>query len=198
MSDDNFVMVSLEDGVSRNLSDVLGNKTCKKIIKFLLKKDSASAKDIFEELGISMSLIDYDIKKLLKAGLVEKDKEFFWSEKGKKIVMYKVSNKSIVISPRKEIGSKLKSLIPAVLLASASTFAVYAYEKINGVGNLVQRSADIVTPSLANSFYEVGASDEMAKMISPEIIPQTHLWVWFLFGAVLMLVIFSILNWRKL
>ncbi|MCW8965614.1 MAG: hypothetical protein OQK82_02860, partial [Candidatus Pacearchaeota archaeon] len=139
-------------------------------------------------------------KKLLKSGLVEKEKEFFWSKKGKKIIMYKVSNKSVIISPKKEINSKLKSLIPAVLLTGASTFAIYTYEKIKGAQNLVERGIDITTPSLANKFYEVGISKEVAQTVTLDAIKNTStpLWFWFLLGALITIIIFSILNWKKL
>jgi predicted transcriptional regulator len=197
MENENFVLVSIDDDKSKDLADVLANKTCKKIINFILEKDGASAKDISDALNIGMSGVDYNLKKLLKSGLVEKKKDFFWSKKGKKIVMYNVSNKSIVISPKKDISSKIKSLIPAILLVSSSTFAVYVYEKINGAQNVVQKTMDIATPSLANSVYGTGSSNEMARIVGQGI-SQTHLWIWFLSGAVLAFIIFSILNWKKL
>ena len=45
-------------------------------------------------------------------------KKFFWSKKGKKILLYNISEKHIVISPKsiKPSYSKLRSLIPVVLI----------------------------------------------------------------------------------
>lgn len=200
MENENFILVSMNDDKSKDLADVLGNKTCKNIINYLVEIESASAKDISDELKIGMSVVDYNIKKLLKSGLVEKKKDFFWSKKGKKIVMYKVTNKSVVISAKKNVSSKLKSLIPAFMLVSTSTFGVYVYEKIQGTQTLVQKSMDIATPSLANRFYEAGASDGIAEIMTEGIVQHTGnlLWIWFLGGALLTLIIFSILNWKKL
>lgn len=199
MSEDDFILLSLNDEISKDLANVLNNKICKKIISFLTENKSASAKDIADGINIGLNLVDYNVKKLLKSRLVEKDKKFFWSKKGKKIVLYKVSNKSVVISPKNEISSKLKNLIPAALLIGASTFAVYVYEKIRDTKVLVQEGMDAMAPSLANKIYEEGASGEIARVVTEEIVksPSSPIWPWFLFGAILTLTLFSILNWKR-
>lgn len=200
MENNNFVMVSLGDERSIDLANVLGNKTCKRIINFLAQVKSASAKDISDELGIGMSNLDYNLKNLVKSGLIEKKKDFFWSKKGKKIVMYGLSNKSVIISPKNsEVSSKLRSLFPAVLLMGVSTFAVYVFEKIKGTQRIIEDGIEMATPSVSNSFYEYGASNGLAKIASQEIANSTsYLWPWFLGGAVLTFIVFSILNWRKI
>jgi len=81
------------------------------------------------------------------------------------------------------------------MLVSVSTFAIYVYEKIKSSGEVL-RSANIETPTMFKEYSTqdmVGiASNEIAKNISG------NFWMWFLGGAVLTLIIFSILNWRKL
>ena len=106
-----YLMVSFEDPRTRHLADVLGNKTCKKIIDILAERE-ASKTDIAKELRIPLNTVEYNINKLVDAGLVEKAKNYFWSTKGKKIAMYKVSNKSIVISPR--TSGKTKSIVTVI------------------------------------------------------------------------------------
>ena len=59
-----------------------------------------TAVSIAKELGMPINTAEYNLKKLIKVGLIEKSKEFFWSVKGKKIPMYKVSNKHILIVPK--------------------------------------------------------------------------------------------------
>ncbi|MEN7981855.1 MAG: helix-turn-helix domain-containing protein [Nanoarchaeota archaeon] len=201
MEDNNFILMSLEDEKSKDLADVLGNKTCKKIINYLAEIKSASAKDISDELEIGMSGVDYNIKKLLKSGLVEKKKDFFWSKKGKKIVMYKVSNKSVIISPKNsEISSKLKSLLPVVLLTGVSTFGVYVFEKIKGTPAMIQKGVSTDAPSIRDGIYESMVNNEIAGVVSQEIVSNAggNLWIWFLSGAVLTLIIFTIVNWKKI
>jgi len=137
MSDDKFIMMSMEDSKTKSLADVLGSKTCKKIIDYLVDHDEASQKDLSDALNIPMNTMDYNMKKLLASGLVQKRKNFFWSKKGKKIAMYELSNKSIVISPKRGFGDKMKTLIPGFMLAAVGTFAVWVYDRIRwGVGNL--------------------------------------------------------------
>lgn len=113
---DKFILMNLDDARSKKIADVLGNKTCKKIVGFLSDTKEASEKDIADELGIPINTVEYNLKKLLNAGLLEKTKNFFWSKKGRKIDMYKLSNKSIVISPKKKpTMSSLKTIIPVIL-----------------------------------------------------------------------------------
>jgi DNA-binding transcriptional ArsR family regulator len=110
---DKFILVSLNDESSKSLSEILGNKTCKKIIDFLSERKEASEKDISDGLKIPLNTAEYNLSKLLKSGLVKKTNNFFWSVKGKKIPMYKLANKHIVISPSKKPNPEsLKFLIP--------------------------------------------------------------------------------------
>lgn len=201
-------MVSLEDSRTKSLADVLGNKACKKIVSYLTENKEASQKDLSLALNIPMNTMDYNIKKLLESGLIQKRKNFFWSKKGKKIVMYELSNKSIVIFPKKSLSDKFKSILPAFLVTGAMTFAVYVYEKISKVSQAVsdestRKMVESITPSVANSLIGAGASD---KVLSATVehssgllyYPPSPLWVWFLGGSLLALFIISIINWRKL
>ena len=100
----------MNDEKSKTLAGVLGNKTCKKIIDFLITKNEASEKDIANALNIPINTAEYNLKKLVDSGLIQRAKNFFWSKKGKKIPLYRLSNKSIIISPKSSnIGSKIKS-----------------------------------------------------------------------------------------
>lgn len=192
MDENKFMLVSMEDETSKSVAEVLGSKTCKKIINYLSEKE-ASQKDLSDALGIPMNTLDYNIKKLLDSGFIQKKKNFFWSKKGKKIIMYELSNKSIIISPKKSTGEKIKSILPAIILTAVGTFAVGVFEKINIV------SRNLQTPQ---SSYDVSFGVEMVSKI-PEtptmITPQTFpLWGWFLLGSIISILIIAIINWRKL
>lgn len=211
MVDEKFMLLSLEDPKMKSLSDVLGNKTCKKIIDYLAEHEEASQKDLSDALNVPINTIEYNIKKLVESGLVQKRKNFFWSKKGKKIVMYELSNKSIVISPKKSFSHKLKSLIPSALLVLSGSVLIYAYEKILRSKRLVVNSgfsekiatkgADLVFESthVANSAFGAGASDVISEAGKGLLYyPPSPLWVWFLAGGLLVMFIFAVLNWRKL
>ncbi|MCK5149498.1 beta-propeller domain-containing protein [Candidatus Pacearchaeota archaeon] len=113
--DDKFILMGLNDKRSKKIAEVLGNKTCKKIIDYLAETKQASEKDIADALNIPINTTEYNLKKLLETGLVEKTKNFFWSKKGKKIPMYKLAKKHIVISPKsKPTIDTLKTIIPVI------------------------------------------------------------------------------------
>jgi len=115
-------MMGIDDERSKKVAEILGNKTCKKIIDHLSETNEASEKDIADALSIPINTVEYNLKKLLDSGLIDKTKNFFWSKKGKKIDMYKLARKHIVISPKsKPSYSALKTIIPVI-----ATIAVLA------------------------------------------------------------------------
>lgn len=214
MGDEKFMLISLEDPKMKGLSEVLSNKTCKKIIDYLAENEEASQKDLSDSLDLPLNTVEYNIKKLVESGLVQKRKNFFWSKKGKKIVMYELSNKSIIISPKKGVGEKLKSLIPGFLFALVGSFSLWVYEKIkyaktfsNDVSlnslDSFSRVQDAVLESVpsqgeflakaGNGF--VSTSDHVSEIFSTQPSP---LWLAFLGGALIVLFVVSIINWRKL
>ncbi|MBR9701969.1 helix-turn-helix domain-containing protein [Candidatus Pacearchaeota archaeon] len=124
---DKFVLMDLDDRRSKKVAEVLGSKTCKKMLDYLSETKEASQKDISDALGIPLNTVEYNLKKLLASGLVEKTKNFFWSKKGRRIVMYKLAKKHIIISPKnkKPSATALRNILPVIvaviLLASLVT-----------------------------------------------------------------------------
>jgi len=131
MEDDKFILMGLNDERSKKIAEVLGNKTCKVIVDHLADVKEASEKDISDALDVPINTVEYNLKKLLDTGLVKKSKNFFWSQKGRKIPMYRLANKHIIISPRKPSLSYLKSIIPVVLVAAlAIIFLAFVFQPI--------------------------------------------------------------------
>lgn len=136
MENDKFILIGLEDSRSKDVAEVLGNKTCKKILNFLAETKEASEKDIADNLKIPINTAEYNLRKLVKSGLVEKTKNFFWSRKGKKIEMYKLTRKHIIISPNKKFDiNNLKAILPVLFVA----FAVIALVLYIDFNNYNQR-----------------------------------------------------------
>ncbi|MBS3075953.1 helix-turn-helix transcriptional regulator [Candidatus Pacearchaeota archaeon] len=124
---DKFILMGLDDERSKDIAEVLGNKTCKKILDFLAETKESSEKDISEGLKIPMNTAEYNLNKLIKSGLVEKTQNFFWSRKGKKIKIYKLARKHIIISPNKKFNiNNLKAILP-VLIAVFAIIALVLY-----------------------------------------------------------------------
>ena len=119
MADDKFILMGLNDDNSKNMAEILGSKTAKKILDFLGDVKGASEKDISDGLKTPINTIEYNLKKLIKSGLVKKSNVFFWSVKGKKIPMYKLARKHVIISPGKKPNlNYIKSIIPVILVAA--------------------------------------------------------------------------------
>src|SRR3989338_6656651 len=118
--DDKFILMDMNDERTKKVAEVMGNATCKKIVEFLAETKEASEKDISDALGIPINTAEYNLKKLIESGLVEKTKNFFWSVKGRKIDMYRLSNKKILISPR----TFVKGVVPALIAVVLGAFGI--------------------------------------------------------------------------
>ena len=128
MKQDKFLLVNLEDEKSKNLANVISSDSARKILNLLTDKP-LSETDISKNLNIPLTTVHYNISQLLNANLVEV--HFLWSEKGKKINFYKLSNKFIIIAPLKNSSSfidKLKEIIPVVIFGSLTSFGIYIYQ----------------------------------------------------------------------
>jgi hypothetical protein len=115
--------------------------------------------------------------------------------------MYELSNKSIVFSPRKTSGEKIKSLVPAFILTAAGTFAIWVFEKIKYTG---ERTVSYVNDA-SELLMEKATSGAAGVMSSAPVNPgelltphPTPFWAWFLGGALLAILIVSVVNWSKL
>jgi len=196
MVDEKFMLISMEDDRAKKLAEVLGNKSCKKIIDYLADNEEASVKDISDALGIPINTAEYNVKKLLGAELVQKRKNFFWSKKGKKIVMYELSNKSIIIAPKGSNISKLKALLPAFMIVGVGTFVSYVWGALKSGGQDIARGTEEIFYAAGDALIE--AAPKAVDYTQELIITPSPAWLWFLAGGFLALGIVSLVNWRKL
>lgn len=186
-------MVSFEDPKIKKISEILGNGTCKKILDFLAEKESTKT-DISKELKIPLNTVEYNVNKLNESGLIEKSKNYFWSTKGKKISVYKISNKSIVISPKN--SNRMKNILALIGISGLTAILIKTLtqkEEVYYATKGVFENNSIIGPESM-----VGADNLMN--VSPNIIQviSTQPWFWFLVGAVGIGLIFLILNWKKI
>ncbi len=175
-----YVLISLDDEITKKITEALGNKTCKKIISFLAENDESSEKDIADALGMPINTIEYNLKKLIEAELIEKTKKFFWSKKGRKIDLYTVSEKSIIISPKAKISSKIKSILPIAIISGLGAILVKIFFN--------QQTQTIQIEDTPQEFM-TGTGTSLMQLPS---------WTWFLVGAIITLTFFIIYNWKKL
>lgn len=183
--DDKYVLVSFDDSRMKGISEVLGNESCKKIINFLAERKSSET-DISRELGMPLNTVGYNIKKLLSAGLIEKV-NWFWSVKGKKMPVYKVSQKSIVISPKQKSKMALK-MLPVIVLAGIAAFFIRLFSM---AGTEISEEA-LNYPSAASE--AVTASGDIARASIIDTIWKVPSWEWFLIGALFALLVYFLVN----
>ncbi|MCX6742593.1 MAG: winged helix-turn-helix domain-containing protein [Candidatus Pacearchaeota archaeon] len=199
-----YLMFDLEDEKSRKLGEAISNPNCKKIIN-LLAEQELTASEISKKLKIKLNALDYNLKKLVGAGIIEKSKHF-WSVKGKKIPTYRVVNKVIVIQPKKtsnsNVYSKLRGFIPAILVLALLTLVI-----------AFQVNQQISSPSSYNGFEdslktaEFNSSSASESNSTDAIIVGLEIqespsffqpWMWFALGALLAIIIIIVVNWKRL
>jgi len=161
MTKDNaFMLVSLKDKGAKKLAQVINNDTCKDILEQLAKKE-ASETDLSKELGLAMSTVHYNLQNLVEAKLV-KANEYHYSKKGKEVLHYSLANKFVIIAPDgtdKSILNKLKSLIPAGIIAGGLAFAIKflgmvksSFKGISETTSLAQREMVMEAAPVAKDF----------------------------------------------
>ncbi|RMD65978.1 ArsR family transcriptional regulator, partial [Candidatus Pacearchaeota archaeon] len=130
MAEDNFS----SDEMRKELGEVMRNETCKKILDVLREKGEASVSEIAREIGAPVNTADYNLKKLLRVGLVEESGKFYWSVKGKKVPTYKLSKRKIVLSPVPKSPGRnsthLFLLFGILVLGAALILALFAYNSL--------------------------------------------------------------------
>lgn len=214
MTNNKYIMISLDDERLGVLTDVLSNKTSKKILEYLAEKE-ASESEIANDLGLPANTVNYNVKKLLESRLIEKSKTFFWSIRGKKIVYYRVAKKSIIISPKNSNAAKIIGTFFIVgigaLLVKLFSVSYLPKQAVNLAGN--------VNNTLAENLPRIsGASDEVldASYGGAEAVKATasnlavqnasgvmgwifEPWVWFVAGALTIAVVYVLLGmkWKR-
>jgi hypothetical protein len=188
---DKFVLVSMDDQRTKEIADAITNKSCKKILEYLSEVKEASATDLSKATNMHMNTVHYSINKLLKSELIERSKNFFWSVKGKKIDMYRVSRKSIVISPkRKTIGfTVLLTIIFTGLFAMLLKYLI--------------ATKTFVTKSIPEQILSTSGELRTGEFVHPwwySIYYDLPTWAWFFLGALFALIIFLVIDFirRKL
>lgn len=173
--EEKYIMFSMQDERIKDLSEALSNPSCKKIINLLSEKELTET-DIAKELKIPLNTVDYNIKKLISSGLIERTSHF-WSIRGKKMPVYRVSNRKIIISPRKSLS--FISLISSVIGTGIIALGIKEY----GQRAIVQEDAVL---------FSQEALPIMAGKTTELVSTGFASWQWFLMGAWLGIILFFV------
>jgi len=189
MTEEKFILTSLED--SKNLGEIISNKTAKKILDYLSSKNDVSETNLAKELNLPLSTIHYNLEKLKEAGLITA-KLFKWSEKGNKIHLYSLANKLIIIAPKK-IHSNFKDNIKNLLFSAISSVAVLGIIKVvsNSSRKVEEEIVQDSIPTLAASKEGAFATSTPQAIQSVQSISPEY---YFVLAIVLMVVFYIIFD----
>lgn len=210
-----YISLDLNDPRAGKIGEVIGNESCKRILDLLTEREMNES-EIAKELKMPLNTAEYNVKKLVDAGLVEEVGKIFWSTRGKRIKSYRVVNKKIVILPKSRI---MRGIIPAGIVAVLGAVGIKLFVdsdvRIMGqkAGELAVNDMSAV-PSAASGSAGVAEGvvssgmEKVAAIMPPnrggEIITNvsnaglgSEAWAWFLLGALVVALIFIVLNWRS-
>ncbi|MCX6711415.1 MAG: winged helix-turn-helix domain-containing protein [Candidatus Woesearchaeota archaeon] len=175
-----FIMVSLEDEKAKKLAEVISNETSRKILNYLSENEDSES-DIAKKLKVPASTVHYNIQHLMKSNLNEV-KDFYWSDKGNKVNIYKVAKKLIVIAPKgtNNIKDKLKEILPVAIISGVAGILINYYTKIQYQVSQLKGTAEraLAAPSLQNA-------------------QTVNYGLWFIAGAIFAIIVYLIWNRRR-
>lgn len=199
-----FLLVSLEEEKAKKLAQVISNPSCRKILDFLAVK-SGTETSISSELKLPLSTVHYNLQHLLNSGLVDADR-FHYSSKGKEVLHYSLANKYVIIAPKAASDSfieKLKSLVPAFIIVGALGLIASMFSRTYTAGTF--GAQELMTKSMEAAPAADAARGVMLQetaVASTQTIAQTSqamlpMWFWFILGAVLMIIVYLLIEWAR-
>ncbi len=199
MAEESYLLVNLRDEESKQLAQVISNDTSRRILDFLAEGE-ATETDIASALNLPLSTVHYNLQHLHHSKLVQVD-EYHYSKKGKEINHYKLSNKFIIIAPTgiDNVKEKLKTFLPITLIAGIAAGIIHIANKgIFAAKSASFSMAETAAPpglmkadaaDMANEALEAAAAPTFPS-IPPAVHPQISIALWFLFGAVFVILMF--------
>ena len=192
--EDKFVLVSLSDKKSKKIAEVISNETARKILDYLGDKNKVSPIELSKRLNVPISTITYNLKLLSEHGLIIKEEEV-WSDKGRKVSLYSIAKKMILIIPKGfDWKDSLKKILPVFLLGTLATIGTWIYETMYKIPTRhVSEFQLTVDESIVKSGEAVLLTNDAI-----EVTKSTNYWPYVLGVTLLItLIIFIIELWRS-
>ena len=189
MADEPFLLVSLEEEKSKKLAQVLSNDTSRKILDFMSKREFTTESEVAKELKLPISTDHYNLDLLFKADLINGD-QFNYSEKGKKIVHYALSNKYVIIAPKKTfmLFDKLKEFLPSLFISGAAALTLNYF--------FIKKSEFYAAPMLALE-DSAGASLKSVAETAPQLAKEPNIALWFFLGCMFFFLTYLIISYFR-
>jgi len=165
--DDKMLIVPLGGDESKTITQAIANDTARKILE-LLAESAMSTSSIAKKLDIPLTTVQYNIEKLMEAGLVIVEKTKY-SEKGREVKMYAPAKRMIVLVPKTASSQSLidalkKYFVLLPIAAVAALFIEVAMQLRNGASILGAKLPGGEDLSTYKSAGDAGDSLMMATM----------------------------------
>lgn len=209
MAEESFMLVSLKEDQSKDLAQVISNKTARLMLDYLANREFSTETEMGEELKVPLSTIHYNCKALVKSGLVVAD-EFHYSKKGKEVPHYRLAKKFIIIAPKEEAKStlmdRLKKFLPLMALAvgGAAVIEVARWARLRSLntGPLLLKGAELAADEAQGAAVPEmlrTAAAEAAPVVAPEVArwSPSPLALGFLIGGLALVVAFAFYEYMR-
>lgn len=219
MADEDKLLVVPLGEESKAITQTISNDTAMRILE-LLADNPMSTSAIAKKLNIPLTTAQYNIEKLIEAGLVKVDKTKY-SEKGREVKLYTPAKRFIILVPEKTVRQAVvdvlkKYLILLPVAAVISAIVDYLIPLRQDVPQALIRSAGSVSGNItgdASIPIELAAKDIAPATPSlepaPSLIldqlgqslaiadPLHHSGVWFFMGCLLIIAVVVVLEYMK-
>lgn len=199
MGKETFLLVSLEEEKAQKLARVISNESCRKMLDELANK-SCTETELAQKLNIPLPTVHYNLKHLVSAGLV-KAGEFHYSPKGREVNHYSITNKFVIITPKRpdeNVMNRLKRLITTFVIVGGFGLAYHLYNK--GIGRITALSLTQMkaAPMMENALLRAPAAAESAVETASQAEPNFLLW--FMAISLLTIAVYVIADyaWKKI
>ncbi len=203
-----YLLVSLEEEKAKKITTILTNDTARKILDFLTD-NNASETDVANKLNLPLSTVHYNVQQLLDAALIE-IKDFYWSDKGKKVNIYQIAKKYIVITTKKEnIKPIFRTIIPIALISAAIAGLIQylskksiTFQETTIVKEITKEAAIGIAKeaTVASGGAAIGqattttlpelTTTTLTQTLTQTVTQPTYYGLWFFFGAIFALLIY--------
>lgn len=183
----------MDDKKSKDLGAVISNDTSRKILDLLGEKSDISAQQIAKKLKLNLSTVTYNLKHLKEQGLI-KPSDFAWSDKGRKIELYSLANKIVIIAPKGfDFKDTLKKIIPIGLVGGAITLGLKVFSTFN---TMTIGSEEIMLAEDARGTLELAEESVQVIQGSQSFIPA-DLWIYALIITFILVLLIVLLDFRR-
>ncbi len=191
--EERFVVVPLGSD-SKRIGQVIGSEGCRRILDSLAA-EPASASQLAEKMGAPLTTVQYDVEKLLEAGLIRVER-VARTEKMREMKIYGPVRKLIVVVPERLTSGSPADILKRYLGAFLGlVLAGGLVEVLPGL--TAPKAAPLAAPKAAGAAEAAlpAAAPAPAAPVSTALPPEPHYGLWLVAGGALALALLGLAGW---